>query len=88
MILIHYLRSLEEIDLKDKGHYEELINISNNDPDIIPLFLKDNEGELHIISSYNLEVDNIEEGCQLIYLGKPFDVENVPTVETSGSKEE
>tara|TARA_R110000868_G_scaffold217644_1_gene467756 strand:- start:6179 stop:8047 length:1869 start_codon:yes stop_codon:yes gene_type:complete len=80
--------SIQEIDLKDKGHYEELINISNNDPDIIPLFLKDNEGELHIISSYNLEVDNIEEGCQLIYLGKPFDVENVPTVETSGSKEE
>ncbi|MGC1205428.1 MAG: sodium:proton antiporter [Flavobacteriaceae bacterium] len=80
--------SIQEIDLKDKGHYEELINISNNDPDIIPLFLKDNEGELHIISSYNLEVDNIEEGYQLIYLGKPFDVENVPTVETSGSKEE
>ena len=80
--------SIQEIDLKDKGHYEELINISNNDPDIIPLFFKDNEGELHIISSYNLEVDNIEEGCQLIYLGKPFDVENVPTVETSGSKEE
>jgi NhaP-type Na+/H+ or K+/H+ antiporter len=69
--------SIQEIDLKDKAHYEELINISNNDPDIIPLFVKDNKGELHIISSYNLKVDTIEKGYQLVYLGKPFDVEKV-----------
>jgi len=69
--------SIQEIDLKDKGHYEELIKISNNDADIIPLFVKDNEGELHIISSYNLEVDNIEKGYQLVYLGKPYDVDEV-----------
>ena len=69
--------SIQEIDLKDITHYEELINISNNDPDIIPLFVKDNEGELHIISSYNLKVDTIEKGYQLVYLGKPFDVEKV-----------
>ena len=80
--------SIQEIDLEDKTHYEELITISNHDEDIIPLFVKDSEGELHIISSYNLEVKNIEEGCQLVYLGKPFDVDNVPTVETKGSNEE
>ena len=80
--------SIQEIDLEDKAHYEKLITISNNDVDIIPLFVKDNEGELHIISSNNLEFEDIEEGCQLVYLGKPFDVENVPTVETQASKEE
>ena len=80
--------SIQEIDLEDKAHYEKLIKISNNDPDIIPLFVKDNEGELHIISSYNLEVDKIEEGNQLVYLGKPFDVEKVPTVEINASKED
>ncbi|WP_034042453.1 cation:proton antiporter [Wocania ichthyoenteri] len=69
--------SIQEIDLEDKAHYESLIKITNADKDIIPLFIKDNEGELHIISSYNLEVDTIEEGFQLVYLGKPFDVEKV-----------
>ncbi|SHI71854.1 cation:proton antiporter [Algibacter luteus] len=80
--------SIQEIDLEDKAHYEKLIKISNNDPDIIPLFVKDNEGELHIISSYNLEVDKIEEGNQLVYLGKPFDVEKVPTADIKATKEE
>jgi len=79
--------SIQEIDLEDKAHYEDLITISNNDEDIIPLFVKDSEGELHIISSYNLEVKNIEEGSQLVYLGKPFDVEKVPTAEVNPSTE-
>jgi len=44
---------------------------------MIPLFLKDDEGELHIISSYNTEFEEIGEGYKLVYLGKPFDVEKV-----------
>ena len=69
--------SIQEVDLEDKEHYEKLIEITNNDNEIIPLFVKDLEGELHIISSYNLVVDKIEEGYQLVYLGKPIDVEKV-----------
>ena len=80
--------SIQEIDLEDKTHYEKLITISNNDEDIIPLFVEDNEGELHIISSNNLEFKNIEGGYQLVYLGKPFDVENVSIAETKGAKDE
>ena len=80
--------SIQEIVLENKAHYDKLIKITNKDKDIIPLFIKDLEGELHIISSYSLEVDDIEEGFQLVYLGKPFDVEKVPTVETKASKEE
>ncbi|WP_194766376.1 cation:proton antiporter [Tamlana sp. I1] len=79
--------SIQEIDLDDKEHYISLIEITNKDKDIIPLFIKDNEGELHIISSYNLEVEAIEEGYQLVYLGKPFDVEKVPTTEVNTPKE-
>ncbi len=67
--------SIQEIEIEDKAHYESLIKTTNTNKDIIPLFIKDNEGELHIISSYNLEVHTIEAGFQLIYLGKPFDVE-------------
>ena len=44
---------------------------------MIPLFLMDGEGELHIISSYNTDVDAIGENYKLVYLGKPFDVENM-----------
>ncbi|KJD34044.1 cell shape-determining protein [Tamlana nanhaiensis] len=76
--------SIQEIDLTDKAHYESLIEITNNDDDIIPLFIKDLEGELHIISSFGLDiVEKIKEGFQLVYLGKPFDVEKVPTVENN-----
>lgn len=69
--------SVQEIDLDDKAHYDNLIEITNNDKDIIPLFIKDGEGELHIISSYNTEIDEIGENFKLVYLGKPFDVEEV-----------
>jgi NhaP-type Na+/H+ or K+/H+ antiporter len=67
--------SIQEIDLKDKEHYLSLIEISNKDKDIIPLFVKDDDEELHIISSYNTEIKELGENCKLVYLGKPFDIE-------------
>jgi NhaP-type Na+/H+ or K+/H+ antiporter len=69
--------SIQEIEIDDKAHFESLIEITNKNKDMIPLFLKDNEGEMHIISSYNKEVDRISKGYKLVYLGKPFDVEKV-----------
>jgi len=65
--------SINEIQLLDKAHYDSLIQITNKDKDTIPLFLRDNDGEFHIISSYSKDVDRIEKGWQLIYLGKPID---------------
>lgn len=67
--------SIQEIEIEDKAHYDSLIEITNKDEDMIPLFIKDNEGELHIISSYNKEIEDIGEQYKLVYLGKPFDVE-------------
>lgn len=78
--------SIQEIDLEDKGHYDTLIKLSNDNPDIIPLFVKDNKGKFHIISANNLEFENIEAGYQLVYLGKPFDVEKVPTLEVKSGE--
>ncbi|WP_460220367.1 cation:proton antiporter [Psychroserpens sp. MEBiC05023] len=69
--------TIQEVNLEDKAHYNSLIEITNKDKDIIPLFIKDNEGELYIISSYNTEIDTIEENFKLVYLGKPFNVEKV-----------
>jgi NhaP-type Na+/H+ or K+/H+ antiporter len=62
--------NIHEIALNDKDHYLSLIDITNNDKDIIPLFIKDNNGALHIVSSYNTEVELIKEGWYLVYLGK------------------
>ena len=69
--------SIQEIELKDKAHYESLIELSDNDKDIIPLFIKNEDLEIKIISSYNKDVEEIGKNWQLVYLGKPFDVEVV-----------
>ena len=68
--------SIQEIEIKDKVHYNSLIDITNKDKDIIPLFIKDGDDELKIISSYNTEIDEIGDNWKLVYLGKPFDVES------------
>lgn len=63
---------IHEIELRDKSHFYELIEISNNEEDIIPLLVKDKRGVLEIISSHNKAIEKIEKGYQLVYLGKPF----------------
>jgi NhaP-type Na+/H+ or K+/H+ antiporter len=63
---------IQEIELSGKKHYEELIEITIQDKDIIPLFLKNNENKLSIISSFSKEVEKIESGYKLVYLGKPL----------------
>ena len=72
--------SIQEIELKDKAHYDSLIEITDNNNDIIPLFIKDDNGEFHIISSYNKKIESIGKNWHLVYIGKPFDVEKTETV--------
>ncbi len=69
--------SIQEISIVDKAHYASLIEITSKDDDMIPLFLKDDKAELHIITSYNTAIDSIGENYKLVYLGKPFDVEEM-----------
>jgi NhaP-type Na+/H+ or K+/H+ antiporter len=64
--------SIHELSLSGKAQYSSLIEIANNDKNIIPLFLKDKDGELHIFSSHSEMIDKIEKGWQLVYLGKPI----------------
>ncbi|WP_405574532.1 cation:proton antiporter [Winogradskyella sp. Asnod2-B02-A] len=71
--------AIQEIELDGKEHFENLIEMTRKDKYKIPLFLKDDEGELHIISSFNSKTRDIGEGFKLVYLGKPFDVEKVVT---------
>jgi len=64
--------NINEINLSGKSSYDKLIEKANKDKNAVPLFLKDLEGELHIISSNSDQIDNIEKGWQLVYLGKPL----------------
>lgn len=64
---------IHEAPVKDKNHYDQLIEKTNNDNDIVPLFVKDEANELHIISSYNTDTDKINDKCSLVYLGKQLD---------------
>ena len=63
---------IHEIDINDRAHYEHLIEITNKDEDMVPLLVKDKQGVLEIISSYNKAIGKIEKGYQLVYLGKPM----------------
>ncbi len=67
--------SIHEIDLKDKAHYDQLIEMTKADDDIIPIFLKAPDGDLKIISSFSTDFEDIKEGYKLVYLGKMFNSE-------------
>ncbi|AWX44471.1 K(+)/H(+) antiporter NhaP2 [Flagellimonas maritima] len=68
--------TIHEIELKDQEQYMGLIEITKADKDIIPLFLKDERGDLKIISAFGKDSMNINKGFKLVYLGKAFDFEN------------
>ena len=65
--------SIHEIKLKDKEHYNSLIEITKADNNIIPLFLKTPDNDLKIISAFSKENYDVKENYKLIYLGKVFD---------------
>lgn len=66
--------TIHEVVLNSRAHYEGLLEISKTDPDIIPLFVKNDTGELKIIPSHSAEVE-ISSGYQLVYLGKKIQKE-------------
>ncbi|GGH03751.1 sodium:proton antiporter [Polaribacter pacificus] len=66
---------INELVLSSKKHYLELIEKLNEEVNSIPVFVKSNDGVIHIIPSYSEEL-NVEEGNVLMYLGKPLAVIN------------
>lgn len=80
--------AIHEIDITDKDHYESLIELGGKDHNIIPLFLKDESNELHIISNIDKDDEEFTEGWKLVYLGKPFDVEKIQKEKTATKEKE
>ena len=70
--------AVHEIELKDGKHYKQLIDITNEDDEIIPIFIKAPDGEIHIITSFSESFTTISEGYKLVYLGKMFDMDKIP----------
>lgn len=69
--------AVHEIKIENQKHYEELIEITKTDDDIVPIFLKFHDGDLKIISSYSTKFSDIKEGYKLVYLGKMFNVDEM-----------
>tara|TARA_R100001198_G_C5154331_1_gene162366 strand:- start:75 stop:752 length:678 start_codon:yes stop_codon:yes gene_type:complete len=67
--------SIQEIPVESHNQFLRVLNIISENENAIPLFLKRPNGFLELITApTELEV---EEGCSLVYLGKPMDFEDV-----------
>ncbi|MEL6974230.1 MAG: sodium:proton antiporter [Bacteroidota bacterium] len=62
--------SINEINIKDKKHYDTLIDAAENDSDIIPIFTKSPDGKINIMPNDYKEFTPKAEGHKLVYLGK------------------
>ncbi len=72
---------INEITIKDKKHYKDLINQTVMDKNTIPLFIKDPKGDLTILSSFSVENSKVDKGFELIYLGKPIVLKEKSNIE-------
>ncbi|TBN03995.1 cell shape-determining protein [Hyunsoonleella flava] len=61
---------IHETDINSREHYEELIELTKEQEDMIPLLVKDKKGVLEVISSHNKAIENVEAGYKFVYLGK------------------
>ncbi len=70
--------SIQEIEVDTKAKFKTLIQLTREDENVIPVFIKKGDGDLEILKS-NIEDLDIEEfeDCKLVYLGKPFDTEDL-----------
>ncbi|NNJ57645.1 MAG: hypothetical protein HKP59_04105 [Lutibacter sp.] len=60
---------VNEVIISSKDHFDKLLKEINHESHAIPMFLKDNEGVIHIISSLD-DSFIIQKGNILIYIGK------------------
>lgn len=67
---------IHEVDLKSQSHYNGIIEISKSNSEMIPLFIKDPEGDLKIIPSNSEDMEIDGDGFQLVYLGESQDSDN------------
>jgi len=64
---------INEINIDSEAEYHKVSKIIADNSDMIPLFVKEKDGTIDIISSFvqSLELKSFE-GCKIAYLGKPL----------------
>ncbi|MGK0252424.1 MAG: hypothetical protein ACI81G_001864, partial [Gammaproteobacteria bacterium] len=79
--------TINEVAIQSEAEYHNLVGMMEKDPNMVPLFVKEKDGTIRIISSFVQEVvaDSFE-GCHLVYLGKPLDTQSIITAETNLSE--
>jgi Trk K+ transport system NAD-binding subunit len=71
--IVRKFPQIHEIKIKSKEHYQNLIDMINNDKDVAPLFIKNKAGTIEIIPAFNKDV-TFEKDASLVYLGKRVNV--------------
>ena len=64
---------INEVKITSKDQYFKLLEATKKEVKSVPLFIKDNTGEIHIITSKSEEMP-VESGYQLMYLGKELEL--------------
>lgn len=64
--------AVHELDLRSQEQFQKCFRRANEDPDIVPLFIKSPDGELHIIPAFE-QAGQVKEGYKLVYMGKILD---------------
>jgi len=66
---------IHEIQINSQEHYRGLIEITKADPDVIPLFTKNQQNSLEIIPSDSEEVE-VDSESKFVYMGKEIESSN------------
>ena len=67
--------AINEVDILDETHFSELIAKITNARHSAPLFIKDSDSNIEIITAQQ-KPETLEKGSKLVYIGKPLSVEN------------
>jgi len=71
--------NIQEFDLRDKDHYDQVIDHTDRTDMSIPLFIKDKDGDLAIISSFSKDMTQISTGDKLVYIGETLKLKEPET---------
>lgn len=70
--------TINEVNIGSASDYKKIAEVIAKDDNMIPLFMKEKDGTIDIISSFVQELDlKSFEGSKLAYLGKPLDEEQL-----------
>lgn len=65
--------AIHEVNIEDKAQFNKTLDQLVSEKYSIPLFVKHKDGDIEVIPSFNNEIEELEKGLKLVYLGKPLE---------------